>query len=323
MGLSQDRVDRHIKEWHEKLSRTFMPRRAQWPSRLFHHSPIENAAIILNQGRLLSRNDSANDRKLDVAGVSIILNRDRAHNFGRLYFRPRTPTQFWIEGIRKAGDYYNQAHAPTLVMLVFDARQILIQENVRFSTGNMQSGSAPDGADDAFFDTIEFEKVFHLGAHQDSSITFCRCAEVLVPSPMKIAETLTAIVCRSKAERQTLLHELGSSGSRRWRQQIYVSDDLDVFEKRQTFVDTVSLQHDGIVVKLHPAGRPIAIAVEAWDDKGKLAASLSYKELSEVPPSGGAWRFPAKLANGIYRIKITIEGCRAFESDLLLAEGPF
>jgi hypothetical protein len=28
-------------------------------------------------------------------------------------------------------------------------------------------------------------------------------------------------------------------------------------------VDTVSLQHDGVVFKLHPAGRTIAIHVEA------------------------------------------------------------
>jgi hypothetical protein len=208
-------------------------------------------------------------------------------------------------------------------MLVFDARKILTQDEVRFSPGNMQSGSAPDGDTEEFFDTFEFEKVYHIGAHQDSSITYCRCAEVLVTSPMEIADTLTAIICRSKAERQFLLHELDSATASRWRRLIYVSDDLDVFEKRQTFVDTVSLQHDGIVVKLHPAGRPIEIVVKVSDEKGKVAAHLHYKELAEVSSTGGPWRFPAQLANGWFTVKITIEGCRAFESDLLLAESLF
>jgi hypothetical protein len=59
---------------------------------------------------------------LDIAGAVVIQNRDRAHQFARLYFRPRTPTQFHIEGIRKSGDYYmGYTHAPTLVMLIFDS----------------------------------------------------------------------------------------------------------------------------------------------------------------------------------------------------------
>jgi hypothetical protein len=115
MGLTDRRVDRHIEEWQDRLGRTFTSRRAQWPPRLFHHSPIENAAKILKTGQLLSRVHSTPHRALDVAGVSVIQNRNRAHQFGRLHFRPRTPTQYHIEieGIRKAGEYYDQAHAPT------------------------------------------------------------------------------------------------------------------------------------------------------------------------------------------------------------------
>jgi hypothetical protein len=62
-----------------------------------------------------------------------------------------------------------------------------------------------------------------------------------------------------------------------------------VFEKRQTFVDTVSLQHDGVVVKLHPAGRPIGIVVEVSDAKNQVVAHLHYQELAEVSSTGGPW----------------------------------
>src|SRR5258708_21865845 len=127
MALTLSRIDRHIAEWVGKLSTGAFLHRSQWPPRLFHHSPIENAAQILKAGQLLSRNDSNGRRKLDVADTSVIQNRDRAHQFARLYFRPRTPTQYHIEGVRKIGEYYNadpNAHAPTLVMLIFDSRKI-------------------------------------------------------------------------------------------------------------------------------------------------------------------------------------------------------
>ena len=100
MGITKRRADRHIEEWEAKLSAEgCYPYRARWPSRLFHHSPIENIAVILTRGNLLSRSDSGAHRKLDIAGASVIQHRDRAHQFGRLYFRPRTPTQYCIEGI--------------------------------------------------------------------------------------------------------------------------------------------------------------------------------------------------------------------------------
>ena len=257
----------------------------------------------------------------------MIQNRERAHQFGRLYFRPRTPTQYWIEGIRKPENYWTgdpNAHAPTLVMLIFDSRTILTRDGVRFSTGNMQSYGASDGDTDAFFDFIEFAKVYHEGPHGDPSITHCRCAEVLVPSPMPISDCLTAIHCRSVAERMTLLKEMGPTAARCWSQHIHVSDDLRVFEKRHTFVDTVSLQHDGIVFRLHPAGGTVAIQVEAFDKAGRTVAANKRTDLPVVPPDGKvAWRVAAVLPNGDYSVRITIEGCRAFEAELLLADGLF
>jgi hypothetical protein len=328
MGITGGRADRHVKEWESKLGATgYLPHRSRWPSRLFHHSPIENAARILGHGYLLSRMDSEGERKFDVAGASVIQNRVKAHQFARLYFRPRTPTQYWIEGIRKPENYWNgdpSAHAPTLVMLIFDSRTILTQDGVRFSTGNMQSYDAVDGDTDSFFDTIDFAKVYHDGSHNDPSITHCRCAEVLLPSPMPISDCLTAIHCRSVAERLTLLKEMGPRAASRLSQRIHVSDDLRVFEKRHTFVDTVSLQHDGIVFRLHPTAGTVAILVEAFDNAGRAITTNKRAELPVVPPNGRvAWRVPANLPNGDYTVRITIEGCRAFEADLLLSDGPF
>ena len=210
-------------------------------------------------------------------------------------------------------------------MFVFDARKILVQDGVRFSDGNMQSGGARDGDDNAFFDTIDFAKVYHEGWHnQDSSITYSRCAEVLVPSPMAIDDRLTAIICRSVAERLFLLDKMGALAAKRWANLIHVSDDLNVFEKKYIFVDTVSVQNDGVLFKMHPAGPPVHVRVEVWDDGGRLIKDVERKDTPPVAPKGGNWRVGAKLSDGCYRVRITIEACIAFDAELLLGDGlPF
>ncbi len=210
-------------------------------------------------------------------------------------------------------------------MFVFDSRKILVQKGVRFSTGNMQSESTPEGDDDEFFDTIDFAKVYHDGWHNhDSSITYSRCAEVLVSSPMLIDDCLTAVICRSVAERLFLLDEMGPRAARRWGKIIHVSDDLNVFEKNHIFVDTVSIQNDGVLFKLHPAGPPVHVRVEVWNDAGRMMTRVDRKDTPPVAPKGGNWHVHAKLADGCYRVRITIEECRAFDAKLLLGDGlPF
>jgi hypothetical protein len=186
MALSAVFVEDHIVKWEAELTKPWYPYRTKWPSRLFHHAPIENAVALLKDGNLRSRGDFGNSLPKDVAAASVISVRDHAHNFARLYFRPRTPTQWHIEGIRKAGEcsYGDASHAPILVMFVFDARQVLSSVGVKFCDRNMQLGSADPNDSEVYFSTIPFEKVFHEGGTGgDRSITEHRCAEVLAESP--------------------------------------------------------------------------------------------------------------------------------------------
>lgn len=102
------------------------------------------------------------------------------------------------------------AHAPVLIMLVFDARPVLSLENIRFSNSNMQTGAIEQNTE-TFFQTIPFEKVYHEGAlGGDRSIIAHRCAEVLAPSPLTLEGKLKWIYCRSEAEKMTLLQALGT-----------------------------------------------------------------------------------------------------------------
>ncbi len=326
MGLSHARVERHIQVWEERLAAGPYAHRAKWPARLFHHTPIENAACVLRDAVLLSREDSESRRCLDVAGQALISHRERAHQFARLYFRPRTPTQYSIEGVRKPDERYDAtAHSPTLVMLIFDASGVLTTNGVRFSNGNMQSYSASDDDTEEFFDSIPFEKVYHEGpTGGDRSIIHARCAEVLAPSPLLLEGSLTSVYCRSPAERATLLHDLGGN-ARVWRSRIFVSDDSRVFEKRYAFVEEVSIKSDGIYFRISPRERPrdVNVQVDVWNWEGQHLNRSGPRDIPAVPPSKGQWTIPRKLEDGIYRVRILLEGCRAYEALLPLGELPF
>ncbi len=323
MGISSGFINAHITEWETRLSTPFQTYRAKWPSRLFHHAALENAARILRSGRLLSRVDSEGVRAVDVAPVELIGHRTRAHHFARLYFRSRTPTQYWIEGIRKPIEYYQGKHAPILVMFVFDARRVLALPGVRFSDGNMQSHWTNDGDTEEFFANIDWSRVFHNSATGDGQVRHCRCAEVLAPSPLLISNSLQWVFCRSQAERAMLIDAL-ESHSATWRDTIQVSDDMQVFEKRYTYVDRITLLSQGVNFELHPRmdGQTVALTMRVWDDDGNRI--IDYTEASFTPFSReGAWIVPRKLQPGAYRVQIHLEECLAYNARLLLAEDLF
>lgn len=185
MALSAADVEAHICEWEGKLNLPYYSHRKHWPSRLFHHSPVENAVTILSEGVLRARADPEIEMARDIAGEGVIDIRLDAHQFVRLYFRPRTPTQFHIEGIRKAHECEFGFQAPILVMFVLDARPILTRAGTLFSNENMQRHSAQVGDTLEFFSTIPWDKVYHEGGlGGDHSIIGHRCAEVLAATPL-------------------------------------------------------------------------------------------------------------------------------------------
>ncbi len=323
MALSRTFIEEHIAGWEGRLRGGFYPHREKWPSRLFHHGPIENIVSILNSGLLRSRADPMNPRVRDVAGAGVIDVRAAAHRFVRLYFRPRTPTQFHIEGVRKEGDcqYGPHAHAPVLVMLVLDARRVLSLPDVCFSDRNMQMANVPVMKTEAQFAAIPFDKVFSEGGTGgDRSVIEHRCAEVLTPSPLELADCLQWVYCRSEAERAFLINELGREGLR-WLPKIIVSDDLKVFEKKFAFIDDISLGSEGVIFRLSPREdrRDINVRVELWDEAG--AQLLNFEnEMSAIPRGAARWIVKRELNDGLYRVRVQLEGHRAFEGRMSVGD---
>lgn len=327
MALTANRIAEHVTSWERELAVGYRNYRAQWPSRLFHHAPLENIAEILASAHLLSRNDSDAVRPVDVADQTVLANRTRAHAFCRFYFRPRTPTQFHIEGIRKPGEYYNGVtHSPTLGMLIFDSTSVLRADGVRFSNGNMQSFGTTDGDDEEFFNQIDFSKVYHEGGiNGDYTIINVRCAEVLAPSPMDISGTLQAVICRSHAERAFLIDMMRGRADH-WHPRIRVSDDLRVFEKRYTFIERVSLDQGGLLFSMSPRpdGADVVVRVRVEAENGTAPITFGPSPLKPLPPHAKQlWRIRGDLAPGYYRAQIWLEDCLAFSGALIQDDLPF
>jgi len=322
MGLSAVFVEKHIVFWAARFSgQALYAYRAKWPRHLFHHAPLENAVSILKAGNLLSRNDSHLLRVLDVAAPGVIDSSPRAHGFVRFYFRPRTPTQYHIEGIRKKEEcrYGNSSHAPILVMFVLDARYVLTRDGTCFSAENMQKGGVEQSSEEDF-SQIPFQKVYHEGQFcGDQSITSHRCAEVLAKSPLPLERSLQWVFCRSEAERITLLHALGENAWQ-WINKIMVSDDLKVFDKNYTFVESVSLSSQGVAFKLNPRrdGRPVKYEMKVFDKNNSCILHSQTDELPSRPPSGGDWLVKGSIKPGTYQVEIYLEGQKAFNAPLSL-----
>lgn len=324
MALGSEFIEAHVARWEQRLRSGFYPHREKWPRRLFHHGPIENISSILNSGVLRSRADPKNPKKKDVAGAGVIDARIAAHKFVRLYFRPRTPTQFHIEGIRKANEcqYGEHAHAAVLVMLVFDAPSVLCLPGTKFSDRNMQLANVPILETEEEFAQIPFDKVFSEGGTGgDRSYIEHRCAEVLAESPLQIEKCLRWIYCRSEAERLFLINELALSGLP-WVDKIVVSDDLKVFEKKYAFVDGVWIGSDGLTFRISPrADRGmIDLQVQAWAQNKQKVIDFHNKEMLAVPENATRWIIPATLPDGQYRIAIRLEGQRAFEAHMTVGD---
>lgn len=325
MGITQVTAQTHIQTWQTHLANTNRPHRQTWPSRLFRHEPLENAVGMLRSGQLLSRNSAAGQIQRDIAPPNIIAHRGFAKDYVRLYFRPKTPTQYHIEGIRKPIDYYQGKHAPILIIFIFQSGNLLVDPDAMFSDGNMQSHNTNWGDDDAFFQSINFNHVYHEGSFNPTipgnrDIIRVRCAEVLMSSPLNLNGTLQAVLCRSPAERTTLIHLLGGAAAN-WQNRIRVHSVPGIFNNEYVYIDKVSVTNEGIIFSFHPPlmYQSVKTEIQVQGIDNGLALGLGPWQLD--PRKN--WIHKQQFNDGIYEAKILVEDCLAFQSRFTIDSLPF
>jgi hypothetical protein len=253
--------------------------RSFWPSFIFHYTPLQTAVKILQDEKLKSRYSLEENNELTMSiGSRVILERTAPHKikFVRLYFRPRTPTQFHIEGIRTKPEISGfNVHCPIPIFFLFESRKLLVLPETLFTNGNFSKGYVKIGNSAEFLESLPFEKIYHLGPYNpriNFEIKFHRCAEVLYPNELDLS-TLKYICCRSEAEKDTLLHQLPFKIWSDWHSKAIVSRTR-LFEAKWTYLEKVQLLKNEALLYFSPDSKtpgPFLAKLEIVDnDTGKI-----------------------------------------------------
>src|SRR5215203_894523 len=181
----------------------------EWPKYLFHTTHVENAARIVMDGKLLSRDLALQAGRLghDTGNQSVLDHQSRhIAKHARLYFRPNTPALFHAEGIRPKGRY-KSGSCPVPIAFLFDSAEVLPLDGSRFTNGNTASPKKCAFNSSAYqLAKLPFQLIYHdEGFSQGAGyITFHRHAEVLIPNALDL-KSLKKICFRSPSELETFL----------------------------------------------------------------------------------------------------------------------
>jgi ssDNA thymidine ADP-ribosyltransferase DarT-like protein len=255
---------KQISEFLERLSQEDWVRRSErrwWPRLVFHYTDIRNAINILKEGYLYGRRHAEDQHRLQISSGSpsvLASTQDSIKDCVRLYFRPKTPTQYHAEGIQSQSmlsrSKFPDAHCPAPVFFLFNAAHILARNDCRFSDGNLGSPRARLFSTASELEQLPWKDIYHSGYIDYSikqNIVFRRCAEVIVPRRLDLG-ALRNIYCRSDAEKETLLHLLSPELRRQYQDRVLSATRNILFHRRHTFVSTARLSSGSVYLSFSP-----------------------------------------------------------------------
>lgn len=310
-------IAEHIETWARRL-----PDRSWWPRYLYHFTDVRNAASILNGGMLLSRNEALKRRQMKVDNASSsVIGRTGVHkqDFVRLYFRPRTPTQYRNEGIRLVEDR-KDAHCPMPVFFCFPAYELLSDDRAYFTQGNLAAARTLILSTEKSFRTIPFEKVFSAGpiaAEERSSIVYHRNAEVLFEQDLPLTH-LRMVKCRTLAEQETLLHLLSPEVRLRWAEHFSLAQHIEheLYFREYIYVESVVATEGQICIGIHPSQlepKPMSIKIRAQQDGSRRATWSERIVSNKVQVYRLLIKRPLRGVLSIY-----LDGCLAFKNRIIM-----
>jgi ssDNA thymidine ADP-ribosyltransferase, DarT len=294
-----------------------------WPRFVYRFDDVVTVAAILREQVLLSRSECKRRGIVhrDQANTEIIENTPHLHGFARLFFRPRTPTQFRMEGIRTKAvvALHRGAHCPVPVFLLFRSTDVLTRAGVLFTDGSPTRRNQYLAGDDIdFLRKIPFQQVYHEGGMGSdpatkSEIILRRHAEILVPDELDL-DGLAAVVCRTDPERQTLLNLLGNEAAK-WTDRIRTElPNENLFFRQGFFFSQVTLIDEKIYLS-HARHRGAFTFFFSVSDAvtGRLLRVLNRPNTS-FTFSASTILLPRRCESVM--LEITIDGATAFRGVL-------
>ena len=273
--------------------------REWWPVYLFHCTDVLNVVNILTSGMLLcrARAQRSGSLSVDIAAPDIIEHTGTEwQEYVRLYFRPRTPTQYRNEGFRPASRLELDAHCPAPIYLLFDAYQILSRQDSLFTDGNLAADAEPTQAIDEL-SRMPFELIYHDARFEPQDkqrIVFHRNAEVLIPQRLGLRD-VRRILCRSQAEYETLRNLLPPRAWNRWADKVGVVPRLNLFHGRWSFVEQVELDAERVQFRFN----------QATTTPGPFAARVVTSVLSSTGSQRYQWRDEEFMANDVLNLSLS------------------
>lgn len=233
-----------------------------WPKFCFHYTDLHNVTEILTQGFLCSRMHLESQQKkwLDVGSQQILSKTNKnTKNSVRFYFRPKTPTQYQIEGIKSKVTLekaHYKAHCQIPVFLLFDIIDILSRQDSQFSDGNLGSPRSNICSNPKDLWDLPWQQIYHNSFYDSfthKEITRRRCAEIINPEKIDL-NGLKFIYCRSEAEKETLLNllKIHPETYNKYQNRIISSGKYDLFFRKHTYIESVSYHRNHIIVKISP-----------------------------------------------------------------------
>ena len=275
------------------------PVREWWPRYLFHCTDIVNVVNVLKSGELQSRAQAkqSGNLRVDIAAPDIIDHTDTAwQEYVRLYFRPRTPTQYRNEGFRPASRVELGAHCPVPIYLLFDAYQVLARQDSLFTEGNLAAGAQPRRTIDEL-SAMPFEQIYHdsrFEPQEGRTIVFHRNAEVLIPNGLAL-RNVRHILCRSQAEYETLRNLLPQAAWNQWADKVGVVPRLNLFQGNWSFVEQVELADEQVLFRFN----------QATTTPGPFAARVDISVQSPTGSKRYHWRDEDFEAGDVLRLNLS------------------
>ncbi|MFP3591337.1 DarT ssDNA thymidine ADP-ribosyltransferase family protein [Chryseobacterium sp. SIMBA_038] len=227
---------------------------------IYHFSHLNNAVSIIREKAIKCRGSAV---FLDSAGSGIISQTiDDRKDFARFYFRPKTPTQYYIENLGRGNESLEKIGSdpicPVPVFFVIPLKEALEQDwNV--SIGSLASPQTEYGKDIEILKKFDFEGVyqnmpplswqrFRIASHQ----------EFLLKDQLDLSDCNFDLVVQNESAKESLLSMLGDLAPR-YRSKIKIDESFYNGDNAQIKIDknsdqikaSITIPHDGTFILQH------------------------------------------------------------------------
>lgn len=314
-----EKIKDHIKALEKQNWLT--PVQKKWPRYLFHFTELSNVISILSGGALLSREllKKKEIPRIDIASPDIIEHTPQEwKNYVRLYFRPKTPTQYCNEGIRSKNEITWGAHCPVPVMLVFNAFNLLALESTYISNGNLRVQGVEVDNSVGFYLKLPFEYIYHdqgfsrLNEAEQNKIKFHRHAEALIRDFLDLS-FLEFIYCRSNAEYQTLINQLPENIRGKWNGKIRIDQRASLFNCEWVYVKEVKLNPERIIFEFNQR-RSASFSATLEIEECQTSKQYRWEEENFCPPGIKEFDLSNMENPECYRVSFFLDEHLAFQA---------